>query len=414
MTRAARPAPEDTPGALDRLGREEAAGAAAFLAGALPAALRPAFGASFVRSHLLYGEFVCRLVLGVARATGLAAALGIPGTARELTERAGLAAAQALVPIDWMLRFLAGRGFIESLAGGGEARYRASAELPALDPMPVRDEQRRTDASWMPAYVLAETVAGDYPAFLRGEAAGEDILFAPRRLRLWVDYFSNDNGLYAVNNRVGAVAAADWLPERGGVVLELGGGLGSGALALLGELETRGRLGRLEGYRFTEPVGAFQRRGAQALAERFPSLAGLAAGELDMNRPFGEQGVAAGGAALIYAVNTLHVARDLGATLGEIRRALEPGGRLVIAECVPPVPPIYAEFVFNLAETFRSPVLHPDYRPHGGFLALEHWTAAMEAAGLTDVRVLPDVARVRAGVPDWSVAAIGATRPATG
>jgi hypothetical protein len=35
----------------------------------------------------------------------------------------------------------------------------------------------------------------------------------------------------------------------------------------------------------------------------------------------------------------------------------------------------------------------------------------MTAAGLEDVRVMPDVARIRTAVPDWSVAAIGATRP---
>ena len=40
--------------------------------------------------------------------------------------------------------------------------------------------------------------------------------------------------------------------------------------------------------------------------------------------------------------------------------------------------------------------------------------AAMTAAGLRDVRVLPDLARIRAEVPDFSVAAIGATRPAGG
>ena len=73
------------------------------------------------------------------------------------------------------------------------------------------------------------------------------MLFAPRRLRLWVDYFSNDNGLYAVNNRVGAVAVADWLPGPGGSMLELGGGLGSGALALLAELEAADRLARRPG-----------------------------------------------------------------------------------------------------------------------------------------------------------------------
>src|SRR5262249_12899107 len=160
-----------------------------------------------------------------------------------------------------------------------------------------------------------------YPAFLRGEVAGEDVLFAPRRLRLWVEYFSNDNGLYAVNNRVGAVALADWLPGPDSTILELGGGLASGALAALAELEAGGRLSEVRSDRFTELVPAFLRRGERALRERYPTLEGLVTGALDMNQPFGEQGVPPGSATVVYAVNTLHAARDLGVTLAEVTRA---------------------------------------------------------------------------------------------
>ena len=115
----------------------------------------------------------------------------------------------------------------------------------------------------------------------------------------------------------------------------------------------------------------------------------------------------------MYAVNTLHVARDLDVTLAEIRGALTPGGALVISECVRLAPgqPIYAEFVFNLLESFRSPVLHPVRRPNGGFLTPEQWRAALEAAGFTGVRVIPDVDALRARFPQFNVAAIGATRP---
>ena len=66
--------------------------------------------------------------------------------------------------------------------------------------------QQAEDPAWLPSYALAETVAQDYPAFLRGQRAGEDVLFSPARLRLWVEFFSNANTLYAVNNTVGAVA----------------------------------------------------------------------------------------------------------------------------------------------------------------------------------------------------------------
>jgi SAM-dependent methyltransferase len=113
---------------------------------------------------------------------------------------------------------------------------------------------------------------------------------------------------------------------------------------------------------------------------------------------------------IVYAVNTLHVAHDLAFTLGEIRRALEPGGQLIVSECVRPCPAdtLYPEFVFNLLQTFRSPCLH--YRPNGGFLTPEQWTGALETAGFRDVRLLPDVACIRDEFSGFYVAAIGATR----
>src|SRR5262249_37931033 len=218
-------------------------------------------------------------------------ALG-PTDISEIVDRAKLDRAAALVPLDWMLRFLAVRRVLEEIPGERGSRYTTRGPWPAPDPAAVQDEQMRFAPAWKPAYVLAETVARDYPAFLRGEVSGEDVLFAPRRLRLWIDYFSNDNGLYAVNNAVGAVAVEQWLPRSSAVLLEVGGGLGSGALALLDRLRAVGRVGAIAQYRFTEFVPAFLRRGEQTLRARHPDLSVLSCGPLDMNRPFSEQGVA--------------------------------------------------------------------------------------------------------------------------
>lgn len=389
----------------------DAAETARSLARLLPASLVPSFSASFIRSDHLYDEFVARLSLGIVRDVGLADAGREPGTSDEITARAGLDATRARIPVDWFLRRLAARGMADVTGPPGAPCYRVREPLPALDPATVREEQLRHDASWLPSYVLAETVARDYPAFLRGQRTGEDVLFSPARLRLWVEFFSNDNGLYAVNNRVGAVAGEKWLPAGTARVLELGGGLGSGAIALLERLDATGRIKDLAEYRFTDVVPVFHRRGQQALERRFAGVP-FVFGTLDMNQPLGAQGVAPGRATMIYAVNTLHVARDLDATLREIREALAPGGALVISECVrlQPGRGVHAEFVFNLLESFRSPVLHPAYRPNGGFLRPEQWRSAIEAAGFTDVRVLPDVDRIGVAVPNFSVAALGATR----
>src|SRR5882762_9390264 len=191
-----------------------------------------------------------------------------------------------------MLRLLVARGVLEQFFGAVIYEFRARGPFPTADPVAACDEQLQHDPSWMPSYVLAETVAQDYPAFLRGDVVGEEVLFSPRRLRLWVDYFSNQNGLYAVNNRIGAAAVEQWLPRDGGVVVELGGGLGSGAIAVLERLEAAGRAATIQEYTFTELVPAFLRRGEQALRARRPESVPLRFGSLDMDRSFEAQGSA--------------------------------------------------------------------------------------------------------------------------
>ena len=399
--------------AISGLGRARAEAGAALFRELLPPHLLPVFNASFLRSHLLYDEFVYRLVLKVIRETGLESAIREGGSTEVIAARAGLAVGQAVVPLDWLLRLLVARGVLEEVLGAVTHEFRAPGPLPTADVAAVRDEQIQHDPSWMPSYVLAETVAQDYPAFLRGEVAGEEVLFSPRRLRLWVDYFSNQNGLYAVNNRLGAAAVEQWLPRDGGVVVELGGGLGSGTIAVLEGFGAADRLSAIREYRFTELVPAFLRRGEQALRAHRPERVPIRFDTLDMNHPFEAQGLAPSSVTAVYAVNTLHVAQDLDFTLAQILRTLRVGGWLIISECVRPYPrqALYAEFIFNLIQTFRSPRLHSVYRPNGGFLTPEQWKGAIESAGFGDTRFVPDVMRIRRDVPDFFASAIGAIRP---
>jgi SAM-dependent methyltransferase len=387
---------------------------AAGLQQALPPSLRPLFNGAFLRSWDLYDEFVYRLALRVFQSAGLEAVTREAGNSAEIAARAGFEPERALIPLEWILHQLATRQLLEEMRADDGARWRRGHEpLPALDPDPIREEQAWLDRSWLPAYTLAETVARDYVRFLRGEITGEAILFSPARFRLWIDYFSNAHGLYAVNNRVGAIAVEEWLPSRAASILELGGGLASAACAVLERLEGAGRLGAIREYRFTELVPAFLRRGQQALQARFPDLPALQFALLDMNRAFEAQGVAPGSQSVVFAVNTLHVAHDLDFTLGEILRALEPGGRLIISECVRMLPgqALNAEFIFNLMATFRSRRPDAPGQPPAGFLLPAQWKAALEAAGLADVRFLPDVLSFSDRFPRFHVTVIGATRP---
>jgi SAM-dependent methyltransferase len=392
---------------------KEAERIAAIVAPRLPPALVPTFGARFACSSVLYDEFVYRLTLRVFCDADLPAAVVEWGDAQDVVTRAGLDPGHAAVPVSWMLRHLWRHGVLTCEEATGGPRFRAEQAPPTLDPAPLAAQQREHDPTCLPSYVLAETAARDYPVFLRGGATGEQILFAPARLPLWIGYFSNGNPLYAANNQVGAVAVETWMPRRASTILELGGGLASGAAALLERLSGAGRLGDLQTYRFTELVPAFLRRGQRLLQDRFLDGPSVTFAPLDMNRPFAEQAVAPESVSIVYAVNTLHVAHDLRFTLEEIRRTLEPGGQLIVSECVRPWPAdtLYPEFVFNLLQTFRSPRLHPAYRPNGGFLTPEQWTGALEATGFRDIRLLPDVTRIRDEFSGFYVAAIGATRP---
>jgi SAM-dependent methyltransferase len=377
----------------------------------LPREIQPLFDDSFVHSCDLFEEYVFRLALDVFRHLGLEAACAEPATRDEVIARTGLDPRASGVPVDWILRELAAHGVLEARSGPTGIRYLLPGELPHLDAGAVRAAQERHDPRALPSFAIAALAAEHYPAVLRAEESGEQALFGAERMGVWSEYFSNDNPIYGVSNAIGAIACANALDVRNGAILELGGGLGSGALALCDRLGVAANGGTIGEYRFTELSIPFLRRAQKDLAGRYPSVT-FAFARLDMNRSFSEAGVKPEGCALAYAVNALHVARDLAFTLGEIRAALAPGGALVFAECVRPFleRPVYVEFIFNLLAVFREPILVPEWRPTGGFLTPEQWTAALGAAGFVDVRFLPDIAAIRDAYPSFVVAAITARR----
>lgn len=377
----------------------------------IPPEILPLFDDTFVRSCQLIEEYVARLALRAVRAAGLERACADGATVEEAIERAGLDPTVARVPVAWLLRTLAASGWADRLTTDPDARYRIDRALPAADPDELLAAQAANDERCLPTYRIAALAADAYAAVLRGEITGEQALFGPAGVVAWSKYFSNANPLYGVANAIGAVAAARALPRQGGEVLELGAGFGSGGEALLERIEATGRANEVSRYRVTDHAAMFLRRAERTLRARFRG-APLEFHSLDIDRPFAAAGVRPASCALVFGVNVLHVARDLAATLAEVRAALVDRGVLAIAECVRPFPgrPVYVEFVFNLLGTFRDPVLAPPWRPNGGFLTPEQWRAALEANGFTDVQVFPDIAAIRAVFPSFVVAAIVATR----
>ena len=299
--------------------------------------------------------------------------------------------------LGWILERLVETDCIEAQTDGDTRRYhlRHSTWQPELERL--RAAGLEIDPANAPTLDLLDHAASFYPAVARGEHGGDSSLFGPQGVPLWLNYFHNDNLTYAVNNWVGAALAADRLSAQPALrILEIGAGVGSGSEALLRWFDERGLLHRIERYFITEPNAFFRRRGQRELSARYPDLP-LEWGTLDLNLPWETQGVAAGEFDLVYAVNVLHISKDLLFSLNQARSILKEGGWMVIGECLRPFPnqPIYPELMFQILESFTDVQTDPEIRPNPGFLTPEQWRSAFNRAGFEHVEVAPDVERIR-------------------
>jgi SAM-dependent methyltransferase len=375
-------------------------------------AIRELFSPEFILCAEHFDRFTVDMILRAVHDLELSPHLERGATVAAVVEAKGYAP-RASIPLEWFFRKLTAEGYVSRSSAGTDAVYRAAGPLSPGDPDRAESQARSIDPRCLPPFAVVRAMAEHIPAFLRGEKTGEEILFAPGKLPLWFDYFSNDNLLYAINNRLGAEAVVRCLPSsRPATVVEIGGGSGSAALALAERLARDAALSRIGHYRFSEIVPTFLRRAERTIRARFPDLS-IEFARVDMDRDLEPQGIPRGDADVFYAVNTVHVAKDLGATLSRIRESLKPGGVAVFSECVRPFDgqPIYVEFVFNFLENFTGVATDRATRPNHGFLTPANWRAALTAAGFEDVGILPDVEQLARHYDAFFVAAVSARRP---
>jgi len=315
----------------------------------------------------------------------------------------------------WILERLIETGCVE-------ARTDSDCRLYRLGQVPWQPELARLraigldiDPSNARTLDLLERAASLYPAVARGEQSGEQSLFGPQGVPLWLNYFHNDNLTYAVNNWTSAVLAARCLTSRPKLrILELGAGAGSATETLLGWLDERGLLPRLERYLITEPNAFFRRRNQRELSTKYRDLP-LEWRALDIDGQWHLHGVAPGEFNLLYAVNVLHVAKDLLFSLNQARFALASDGWLVLGECLRPYPnqPIYPELMFQILESFTDVHTNPEIRPNPGFLTANQWRRAFTRAGFERVEVTPDVDHIRELYPHFFTGGICGQNTAT-
>ncbi|NJN48035.1 MAG: class I SAM-dependent methyltransferase, partial [Candidatus Competibacteraceae bacterium] len=296
--------------------------------------------------------------------------------------------------LGWLLERLADAGYLAINDEHSTRCYRLQGDLPTPDLVTLKQVGLALDPANAATLDLLDAAAAVYPSVAQG-ASGAEALFGMSEIQRWLAYFSNNNPLYAINNWVAAIAAADCVADNTSLrVLEIGAGACSGTEAVLRTFAERGMTSRLERYLVTEPNPFFRRRGEKALKRNFPNLP-LEFGTLDMDQSWEQQGAANGAFDLVYAVNVLHSAHDLLFALEQARRSLAKGGQLVLGECLRPVAeqPIYIELVFQIMDSFTEVVTDAEIRPQPGFLTPDCWRRALSRAEFTNVTIKPDPER---------------------
>jgi SAM-dependent methyltransferase len=286
--------------------------------------------------------------------------------------------------VAWLLETLELYGHAERSMGG----WRFAGGRSEVRSADLRDEAERAIPAARPAYEVLALCAGALPAVLRGELRGEDALFGPTTLGLWFEYFSNANPHYVPSNAITGVAVAR-AARSGCSVLEFGGGGGSAGEAVLRALSQAGVVPAR--YVFTELQPAFLRRGARTVQQLLPAGCDFSSLRFDINQDPTAQGLQVGQFDLAFGVNTLHLAHDLLGTLTNLRELLRPGGALVVGELLRPGPDaaVHLELPFTLLEAYRNAPLLPGIRPRPGFMSARGWVRALEAAGFSEITLLP-------------------------
>ncbi|OPC77137.1 beta-ketoacyl synthase [Embleya scabrispora] len=259
------------------------------------------------------------------------------------------------------------------LAGESDGRWRLTAPR-----FPVETLARDTAAS-LPHFVVDSALgihqAAHRDRVLRGAQDPLDLLVSDPVTTV-LEQFYDTAPVCRFHNRLAQALLREmvrhWPEDRPLRVLEVGAGTGGTTAALLPILPADRTT-----YRFTDVSPTFFSRAAT----RFRAYDFVDYQVLDLNADPVEQGHPAHGFDLVVAVNALHTAEDLHASLRLLTRLLAPGGRLLAGESHDP------QMLAPLFGTLESFHAHTDtaLRPLSPLLPRERWPALLERCGYTDI-----------------------------
>lgn len=293
-------------------------------------------------------------------------------------------------PISWILSYLKESNLVEQRTSENISYFKIIKDLPVIDSRKITGRMLELDSGVHPSNALLEKAAKGYPDFFLGRKTAVDILFTEDRMKLWTEYFSNNNSGYVVYNALATYGLLKWLPDTENIqILELGGGVGSAAVFFLGEMYKRGELSRVKKYIFSDISPILVRAGNNAIMSELPDDRMVALKTLDFNSSFLSQGVKAGSLDAVFGVNSVHAAKDIICSLQCVHEVLKPGGVLVLSECVRQERSslVFQELIFNLLDNYTDSELS-DVRPMSGFLDVESWRKIFDMANLKNVEMM--------------------------
>lgn len=295
--------------------------------------------------------------------------------------------------ISWMLSYLEAFGLLAMRKENSTHCFKISKKLPNINPGKITEAMMKIDNKVLPSNLLLEKAAKGYTEFFKGNMTGIDILFTSDKMKLWMEYFNNSNSGYVVYNSFAAAGLLKWLPDNDNIkILELGGGTGSAAVFSLKEIHNKGFTQRINEYVFSDISPVFLKVGNRAIMAELPDFQKIQLKTLDFNKPFFSQGIKNNSFDMVYGVNSVHAAEDLEKTLEYIYDVLNPGGVLILSECVRPGQKelLFQELIFNLFDNYMDIKLS-DMRPMPGFLDVQSWAKILKKAKFKNIELLTNI-----------------------
>ncbi len=300
---------------------------------------------------------------------------------------------KAEIPLFWMFFYLKELGFLEIKRANNISYFKNSKDLPDINPNKVIDMMLKIDRNVLPSNLLLKKAANGYPEFFHGRKTAVDILFTTDKMKLWTEYFSNNNSGYVVYNSFATLGLLKWLLDKEGIkILELGAGTGSASVFFLREMYNKNLIGKIEEYIFSDISPILLRVGNRAIMEELPDIQMVQLKTLDFNKSFFSQGIKPNSFDVVFGVNSIHAAEDLVSSLENIYYSLKPGGLIILSECVRPKENglLFQELIFNLLDNYRDIKLSA-LRSMPGFLDIKSWKRIFKKTKFKNIELLTNI-----------------------